>query len=100
MCVAQRVYFGVVLVVGAIALVIVGQRTISASQSDVDPLMARLAEFTERGDVVTLEELELSQPFSERVLVPILRAIGEFSTRFTPQKVLEQNSPIARRIGT
>jgi tight adherence protein C len=54
--------------------------------------MARLAEFTERGDVVSLEDLELSQPFSERILVPILRAIGEFSTRFTPQKVLEQTN--------
>jgi tight adherence protein C len=86
------IVLGVVLVVGAIALVIVGRRTVSASQSDVDPLMARLAEFTERGDIVTLEELELSQPFSERVLVPILRAIGEFSTRFTPQKVLEQTN--------
>lgn len=86
------VIIGLVLVVGAIALVIVGRRTATASDSDVDPLMARLAEFTERGDMVSLEELELSQPFSERVLVPILRAIGEFSTRFTPQKVLEQTN--------
>jgi tight adherence protein C len=54
--------------------------------------MARLAEFTERGDVVSLEDLELSQPFSERIIVPILRAIGEFSTRFTPQKVLEETN--------
>ena len=86
------VVLGVVLVAGAIVLVIVGRRTVSASQSDEDPLMARLTEFTERGDMVTLEELELSQPFSERVLVPILRAVGEFSTRFTPQKVLEQTN--------
>ena len=83
---------GVVLVAGAIVLVIVGRRAASASQSDDDPLMARLTEFTERGDVVSLEDLELSQPFSDRVIVPILRAIGEFSTRFTPQKVLEQTN--------
>jgi tight adherence protein C len=83
---------GVVLVAGAIVLVIVGRRAASASQSDEDPLMARLTEFTERGDVVSLEDLELSQPFSERILVPILRGIGEFSTRFTPQKVLEQTN--------
>jgi len=83
---------GVVLVAGAIVLVIVGRRAASASQSDEDPLMARLTEFTERGDVVSLEDLELSQPFSDRVIVPILRGIGEFSTRFTPQKVLEQTN--------
>jgi tight adherence protein C len=83
---------GVVLIVGVIAVVIVGMRTAAASQDEEDPLLARLAEFTERGDTVTLEELELSQPFSQRVLVPILRSIGEFSTRFTPQKVLEQTN--------
>jgi tight adherence protein C len=81
---------GIVLVVGVIALVVVGMRTAAASQDEEDPLMARLAEFSERGDVVSLEELELSQPFSQRVLIPILQTIGEFSSRFTPQKVLEQ----------
>ena len=83
---------GVVLVAGAIVLVIVGRRAASETESDEDPLMARLAEFTERGDVVSLEDLELSQPFNERIIVPILRAVGEFSTRFTPQKVLEETN--------
>jgi tight adherence protein C len=86
------IIFGVVLIVGVVVLVVVGMRTAAASQSDEDPLMARLAEFTERGDMVSLEELELSQPFSQRVLFPILRSIGEFSSRFTPQKVLEQTN--------
>ncbi len=86
------IIFGVVLVAGVIVLVVVGMRTATASQDEEDPLMARLAEFTERGDTVSLEELELSQPFSQRVLIPILRSIGEFSSRFTPQKVLEQTS--------
>lgn len=86
------IIFGIVLVVGVIALVVVGMRTAAASQDDEDPLMARLAEFTERGEAVSLEELELSQPFTQRVLIPILRSIGEFSTRFTPQKVLEETN--------
>lgn len=86
------VIVGVVLVVGAIVLVVVGMRTATTSQSDEDPLMARLAEFSERGEMVSLEELELSQPFSERVIVPILRTIGEVSARFTPQKLIEQTN--------
>ena len=86
------VIVGVVLVAGAVVLVVVGRRAASDSDRDDDPLMARLADFAERGDVVSLEDLELSQPFSERIIVPILRAIGEFSTRFTPQKVLEQTN--------
>ena len=32
----------------------------------VDPLEERLAEFAARGDVVSLEEIELSQTFMER----------------------------------
>jgi len=83
---------GLVLVGGAVVLVVVGMRTASTAQNREDPLMARLAEFTERGDMVSLEDLELSQPFSERVIIPILRAIGEFSTRFTPQKLLEETN--------
>ena len=86
------IIFGVVLISGVIVLVVVGMRTAAASQDEDDPLMARLAEFTERGEPVSLEELELAQPFSQRVVVPILRAIGEFSTRFTPQKVLEETN--------
>jgi tight adherence protein C len=84
------VIVGAVLVGGAIILVVVGMRTASATEDDVDPLMARLAEFSERGETVSLEELELSQPFSERVIVPILKTIGDISARFTPQKLIEQ----------
>lgn len=79
---------GVFLIGGAIYLVIVGNRTLAARDEAIDPLLARLAEFSERGEVVSLEQIELSQPFSERVLVPIVRRLGEISTRFTPQKVL------------
>lgn len=79
---------GVVLIGGAIYLVVIGNRTMSAQDENVDPLMARLAEFSERGELVSLEQIELSQPFSERVIVPIVRRFGELSARFTPQKVL------------
>ncbi len=57
-----------------------------------DPLQARLAEFIQRGDVASLEEIELSQPFSERVLVPLINRIGEFSARFTPQKAIQDTA--------
>ena len=81
---------GIILLGGVVALIIVGMRTASSADSENDPLLARLAEYSERGELVSLEQLELDQPFSERVLVPLLRAIGEFSSRFTPQKVVEQ----------
>ena len=79
----------VVVVIGAIALILVGMRR---KMPDQDPLEARLAEFSARGDVVSLEQIEMSKPFVERVVYPLVRKIGELSTRFTPQHVLENTA--------
>jgi len=82
---------GVIVLIGAIAVVVVSLRRNAQGEED-DPLQARLAEFIQRGDVSSLEEIELSQPFSERVLVPILNRIGEISARFTPQKAIQDTA--------
>ena len=87
------IIFGVVLLLIALAVILVSRR--SAAGADDDPLQARLAEFIQRGDVTSLEEIELSQPFSERVIIPIVRRLGEFSARFTPQKAIQDT---ARRL--
>jgi tight adherence protein C len=88
------IIFGVIVLIGAIAVIVVSLRRNTQGEED-DPLQARLAEFIQRGDVTSLEEIELSQPFSERVIVPIIRRIGEFSARFTPQKAIQDT---ARRL--
>lgn len=59
---------GVVLLFGVILIVLGLTRT-----SQADPINERLSQFTERP--MTLEELELQQPFRDRVLVPMARAI-------------------------
>ncbi len=80
------------VVIGAIILVVAGVLT-SRNRDDSDPLMSRLEEATQRGDVVTsLEQIEMQQPFTQRVLVPMLQRIGELSTAFTPQKVLQDTT--------
>jgi tight adherence protein C len=76
---------GIVVVLVAIILVVVGLR----SPQDTDPLQTRLAEFSTRERPLTLEEIELSQPFTQRVLLPNLRRLGQFASRFTPQSSLE-----------
>lgn len=86
------VVVGVVLVGGAVVLGIIGSRYTQNSNDDSDPLLNRLAEASQRGELTSLEDIELSQPFSERVLVPFIRGIGEFSARFTPQKALQDTS--------
>lgn len=88
------IIFGAVVLIAAIAVIIVSLRRNAAGEED-DPLQARLAEFIQRGDVTSLEEIELSQPFSERVIIPVVRRLGEFSARFTPQKAIQDT---ARRL--
>lgn len=84
---------GIVILGGAVALVVVGTRySRQNQQEESDPVMARLAEATQRGESVSLEDIELQQPFMERVVIPIIRRFGELSTRFTPQKLLQETT--------
>ncbi len=78
----------VAVVLGAIMLVVSGLK--KAKNLGEDPLAARLAEYSQRGDAVSLEEIELSQPFADRVILPLVRKLGDLSSKFTPQHVLEQ----------
>jgi len=79
----------VAVVGGAIALVVIGLRD---SSDRVDPLQERLLEYANRGDEVTLEEIELSQSLVDRVIFPVARKLGEFAIRFTPQNALEDTA--------
>lgn len=80
------VIIGLVIVIGAIILVVVGLRTPQGE----DPLQERLAEYAARGEKASLEEIELSQPFSTRVVMPFAKRLGEFVMRFTPQNSITQ----------
>jgi tight adherence protein C len=83
------------LLVGAVVLVIIGLRY----QDEEDPLQKRLAEFAESGKPVSLEEVELSQPFAERIIFPAARKLGELVTRFTPQNTLQATAIKLERAG-
>src|SRR5258705_9008917 len=85
------IIFGVIVLIGAIAVIVVSLRRNSQGEED-DPLQARLAEFIQRGYVTSVEEIELSQPFTERVIVPVIRRVGEFSARFTPKKAIQDTA--------
>ncbi len=74
----------VVLVVVA-ALVYVGMK----EDRTRDPLQERLAQFGERDMPESLEDIELSLPFKDRVLLPLMRRLADVVVRFTPEKQLE-----------
>ncbi len=67
----------------ALMLIVLG----IASPRRVDEVEARLVEYGARP--VTLEEMELAEPFHKRVVVPLLHASSQFVRRFTPERTLE-----------
>jgi tight adherence protein C len=88
------IVIGIIVVAGAI-LIFIGLR----SPHDDDPLQDRLAEFAASGKPATLEQLELSLPFVERIIYPIARKLGELAVRFTPQNAIQDITQKLERAG-
>ena len=86
MGVQQLLIIGLALFMGlgAIILILMGTRG-----SATERVEARLAEYGSRAQPVTLEDLVLAQPFSHRIVRPMVSAIARFVARFTPQQSLE-----------
>ena len=78
---------GIVLLI-AVLLVVLGVR----ENAENDSLDARLEKFAESGQFESLEDLELSQPLTQRILIPIARKLGEFTLRFTPQNAIQSTN--------
>ncbi len=74
-----------IVVLLAVILVVVG---INMPRSD-DPIQERLSELTISDEPMSLEELELSQDFGQRIILPLFNRVGELAQRFTPQATLE-----------
>ncbi|MCS7178499.1 MAG: type II secretion system F family protein [Anaerolineae bacterium] len=74
------------LMVAGLALVLIGRR----APRGEDALQARLVELGAMGRTATLEELELSLPFTERVIRPLLQAVSRLISRMTPAQTLQR----------
>ena len=87
------ILIGLALIGGIIFVIVIGARMARESQGvEADPVLARLAEATQRGENVSLEDIELQLPFMQRVVIPIVKKLGEVSTRFTPDKLLQETA--------
>jgi tight adherence protein C len=84
------IVFVLILLITAAVLVIIGLRNPKSANEQL--LMTRLDEFSQSGEQVDLEKLEMSQPFVERVIYPLARKLGEFTAKFTPQNWLNSIS--------
>ncbi len=84
---AILIFIGIIFAI-AIVLVVIGIRN-PYSDSDLR-LFNRLDEFNQSGAEVDLERLEMTLPFTERVIFPLARKLGEITLRFTPQNWLNR----------
>jgi tight adherence protein C len=77
--------FIIALLAGGILMIALGLRR----SRQPDTLEERLAQFGTMERPPTLEEIEMAQPFTERVMLPVLRWIAQFVSRFTPKRSME-----------
>lgn len=87
------------LIIVVLALLLMGGSVLLLRRSEEDPLAVRIDEFAAREEIVSIEEIELSLPFSDRVFVPIIRRISEFLVQYTPQKTLESTTRLLELAG-
>lgn len=87
------------LIIVVIAILLMGGSILLLRRSEDDPLLVRIDEFAAREEIVSIEEIELSLPFTDRVFVPIIRRISEFLVRFTPQRTLESTTKLLELAG-
>jgi tight adherence protein C len=83
-----RVILGLLVFLGA--LIALGIRLLKRAEGD--PLQDRLMEYGARDEPVSMEEVEMSLSFSDRVLVPVVRALANLVVRLTPQQTLESTA--------
>jgi tight adherence protein C len=84
------VVLGVIVVAIAAILIFIGVR--NPRTYDDQELQTRLDDFNQRGESIDLEKIELSLPFTERIIFPIARKLGEVAVRFTPQNALQSTA--------
>lgn len=68
------------------ALVYVGMR----EDQNRDPLQERLSQFEDREMPQSLDDIEMSLSFKDRVILPLVKRFAKMTTKLTPQKQLEE----------
>lgn len=81
------------VLIGIVVIVGIGLLAVAiTNKNKSDPLADRLAEYYTMDQQVSanLEEIEMSVPFTQRVIMPIMQNIARFTTQFTPKEALEK----------
>jgi len=78
-----------ILIAGGLLVVVIGIFFVLRRARPSQGLDERINELAALGQPISLEEIELSQPFTERVLQPMVKGLADLAQRFTPQSNLE-----------
>ena len=77
------------IIPGIVALGILGVFVkLSMQKPETVSIEERLTQFAERP--LSLEEIELEQPFSERVIKPLIATLNRFAGKLTPSQSMEK----------
>ena len=95
---AQIITVVVLILLGAGVLVYIGLRNPQTYNEKV--LQERLDELSKSGEQIDLESIELSQPFTERVIYPVAQRFGEIAMKFTPQNARQSIAKKLELAGT
>lgn len=96
----------VVLILLAIGLVILWFAVYMSTripQQESEAMLKRLEELASKEEAASIEEIEMAMPFTERVIYPFLRSLGDRASRNTKKNVLmdiERKIILAGRGGT
>lgn len=74
----------------AVFLIVVG--LLLLRRAETDPLTERIEQYAAREEPVSMEEIELSLPITDRIVVPILRRLSDLVVRLTPQSMLDRTA--------
>lgn len=77
------VFLGLIIVIGSVVLL---------RRSEDDALTDRINEYAAREEMASIEDIELSLSFSQRILVPVAKRISGLITRFAPQDMLDRTT--------
>jgi tight adherence protein C len=82
----------IVLIAGLGALMLIVVSVLLLRRAEDDPLISRIEEYAIREEPASIEEIELSMPVTDRLLVPLLRRLSQLVIRLTPQTMLERSA--------
>ncbi|PJF40980.1 MAG: type II secretion system F family protein [Chloroflexi bacterium] len=94
------VIIGILVVVGGIIIAGLVYAGLKEDDEERDPLQERLAIMVENEEVPqSLEDIEMSMSFTDRVLLPFFKRLASVTAKFTPQKQIEETTRMIELAG-